>query len=81
MDWQTSATLLIFAIAAGILIRRVWGILRSDKAGNCGSCAGCGTSAKDKAPLQLVALGTGTVLTKLAANCQEGSDAGAEKTG
>ena len=81
MDWQTSTTLLIFAIAAGILLRRVWGLLRSGKAGSCGSCAGCGDSAKDKVPLQLVPLGTGPVSTKFAANCREPADAEAEKTG
>lgn len=81
MDWQTSTTLLIFAIAAGILLRRVGGLLRSGKAGSCGSCAGCGDSAKDKVPLQLVPLGTGPVPTKFAANCREPADAEAEKTG
>lgn len=81
MDWQISTTLLIFAIAAGILLRRVAGFLRSGKTGSCGSCAGCGDSAKDKVPLQLVPLRTGPVPTRFAANRHETSDAGAEKTG
>gem|GEM_PF-6176093 len=80
MDWQTSTTLLIFAIAAGILLRRVGGFLRSGKIGSCGSCVGCGDSAKDSVPLQLVPLRTGPVSTKFAANRRETSDAGAEKS-
>lgn len=81
MDWQTCTTLLIFAIAAGILLRRVGGFLRSGRAGSCGTCAGCGNSAKDKVPLQLVPLGTGPVPTKFVLNCREPADADAEKTG
>ena len=80
MDWQISTTLLIFAIAAGILLRRVAGFIRSGKTGSCGSCAGCGDSAKDKVPLQMVALGAGPDPTKFAANRRETADAGAEKT-
>jgi hypothetical protein len=81
MDWQTSTTLLIFAIAAGILLRRVGGFLRSGKTGSCGSCAGCGDSAKDTVPLQLVPLGSGSAPTKFAANSLKPVDAEAEKTG
>jgi hypothetical protein len=81
MDWQTSATLLIFAIAAGILVRRVGVFVTSNKIGRCGSCPGCGDSAKDKAPLHLVALGTGTTPTKYTANSHETAGAEAGNTG
>lgn len=81
MDWQTFTTLLIFAIAAGILLRRIGGFLRSGKTGSCGSCAGCGDTAKEKVPLQLVTLGSGTAPTKFAANSRNTADAEAEKTG
>lgn len=81
MEWQTFTTLMILAIAAGILLRRVAGLLRSGKTGSCGSCAGCGDSAKNKVPLQLVTLGSDTVPTEFAPNRRESSDAGAEKTG
>ena len=81
MDFQTSTTLAIFAIAAGILLRRIGGFLHFGNSGGGGSCAGCGDSAKDKLPLQLVTLGECTVPTKFAADCHESSDAGAEKTG
>ena len=81
MNWQTSATLLILAIAAGILLKRVGAFLRFGKVGSCGSCAGCGDSTKDKAAVQLVTLGTGISPTRISANFRESSDAGAEKTG
>lgn len=81
MDWQTSTTLLILAIAAGILLRRVGRFLRSGKTGSCGACAGCGDSAKDKVPMQLVPLGSGNAPMKFAANSRRPVDAEAEKTG
>ena len=80
MDWQTSATLLILAIATGILLRRAEAFLRSGKVGSCGSCAGCGDSTKDKVAGQLVPLGTGITPTRITANLRDTSDAGAEKT-
>ncbi|RLT10270.1 MAG: hypothetical protein DWI22_04010 [Planctomycetota bacterium] len=81
MDWQTSVTLLIFAIATGILLRRLGAFVSSGKIGSCGSCSGCGDTAKDTVPLQLVALGTGAVPSRIRANFGETADAGAEKTG
>ncbi len=81
MDWQTSTTLIVFAIAAGILLRRIGYFLRSGKTGSCGSCAGCGDSAKDKVEMQLVPLRTSITRTKLTANSRDTSDVGAEKTG
>jgi len=81
MDWQTSATLLILAIAASILLRRAGAFVRSGKVGSCGSCAGCGDSEKDKVAMPLVPLGTSMTPTKFTANFRETTDAGAEKTG
>ncbi len=81
MDWQTSATLFILAIAAGILLMRVGAFLRSGKIGSCGSCAGCGDSAQNKDAVQLVPLGIGITPMRITASFRKTSDASAEKTG
>jgi len=86
MNWQTSITVFILAIATGILFRRVGGFLRSGWTGKCGSCGSCGDSAKDKTGVQLVSLGSGTksegIAGDLAPESHEAgrTEAGVEKT-
>lgn len=77
MDWQTSTTILILAIAAGILLKRLTAFFRTGKTGSCGSCAKCGDSANESPPLLLVPLGTG----QSQPNDHRPSDAGTGKTG
>ena len=81
MDWQTSITLVIFAIAAGILVRRAGAFLRAGRAGKCGSCAGCGDTAAAKPGPQLVPLGFGAKSEGIMPDLSRSSEAGVEKTG
>ena len=80
MDWQTSITLVILAIAAGILFRRLGAFLHASRAGKCGSCVGCGDSAKDKAGLQLVPLRAAAKSEGIADHLRRSTEAGVEKT-
>ena len=80
MDWQTITTVLILAIAAAIILNRVWVFARNGKNGDCGSCGGCVGSSKSADHSQLVHLGTGMNPPQIATGRHGSSDVGAEKS-
>ena len=44
-DWQTLIALVCVAIAAALIVRRVWSFLHPVSGGCGGGCVGCGSAA------------------------------------
>ena len=56
-DWQTFIALACVAIAAALIVRRVWSFLHPVSSGCGGGCVGCGSAAGQPAgPLVTLSL-------------------------